>query len=328
MLSRAIPALLVIAAACGGKYPAARSGGEARKKTLSVEQAALPYQILRGRGGAQVADAELLRELGEVQAICIGESHDNPHDHWAQLHLLDLVSRRNRDAGVTTGLGMEMFQRPFQGVLDDYAAGKIDDQALRARSDWANRWGFDFALYRPMIRMAVDRGGPVLALNLETELKKKISAAGKIEELPEAERARVPELVLDDAEHRAWFDRLMADMGAAHGHGGASSAHGEGKEPDPAEVKAKADKIYRGQVLWDETMADTAALWLKAGERRQLVILAGKGHCHDSAIVRRIMRRGVPRAVSIQPIIDDGEGNVAAALADPQNDYLFVMRPE
>ena len=324
MLGRTIPVVLVIAAACGGKYPAARTGGD--KKPVSVENSALPYQILRGRGGAEVAEADLLRELGEVQAICVGESHDNPHDHWAQLHLLDLVSRRNRDAGVATALGMEMFQRPFQGVLDDYAAGKIDDQALLSRSDWANRWGFDFAFYRPMMRMAVDRGGTLLALNLETELKKKISAAGAIDALPEAERARVPELVLDDAEHRAWFDALMADMGEAHGHPAPKTDHGDGKPPDPAETKTMADKIYRGQVLWDETMADTAAGWLKGGERRQVIILAGKGHCHDSATVRRIMRRGVPRAVSIQPIIDDGEGNVAAALADPQNDYLFVMR--
>ena len=53
--------------------------------------------------------------------------------------------------------------------------------------------------------------------------------------------------------------------------------------------------------------------------------IAGTGHSHDSAIVRRLLRRGGGPAVSIRPIIDDGEGNVAKALAEAQNDYLFVM---
>jgi hypothetical protein len=131
----------------------------------------------------------------------------------------------------------------------------------------------------------------------------------------------VPELVLDDPAHRAWFDALMGGMeGGAHGK--------TDEKMDPAEAKAMADKIYRGQVLWDETMADSAARWLAGGDGRQVIILAGKGHCHDTAMIKRMQRRGVARALSIMPLIDDGQGNVAAALADPLVDYLFVMRPE
>ena len=60
---------------------------------------------------------------------------------------------------------------------------------------------------------------------------------------------------------------------------------------------------------------------------RQIIILAGSGHCHDSGVIRRLQRRGVKPAVSVHPLIDDGEGNVAALLASPENDYLFVMKP-
>jgi hypothetical protein len=55
-----------------------------------------------------------------------------------------------------------------------------------------------------------------------------------------------------------------------------------------------------------------------------LVLLAGNGHCHDSAIVRRVQRRGVDHVISIQPVIDV-EGRVASALARPLNDYLVVL---
>jgi len=330
---RAMPFLLATAGACGGHYPAAGKPGDQAQPpahaapTMKVEDAALPYVVLRGHGGSEVAADGLWGELAAAQAICVGETHDNPHDHWAQLQVVDRLSQQDQQAGITLAVGMEMFQRPFQGVLDDFSAGRIDEAALLDRSDWKDRWGFDFALYRPMITLAVSRGASLLALNIETELRKKISADG-VDALPASERARVPELVLDDAEHRAWFDGLMAEMGGAHGHSqGGDGDHGDDKAEDPAAAKATADRIYATQVLWDETMADTAARWVTAGEHRQVIILAGTGHCHDSAIVRRMKRRGVAQVVSVHPVVDDGDGNVAALLAEPQNDYLLVMRP-
>ena len=105
--------------------------------------------------------------------------------------------------------------------------------------------------------------------------------------------------------------------------GDLDQAHGGGKQGD--EASGAAERIYAAQVLWDETMAEGASRWLTGGVNRHIVILAGNGHCHESAIVRRLKRRGVKSAVSVRPIVDDGEGNVAALLAEPENDYLFVM---
>jgi aminopeptidase N len=86
-----------------------------------------------------------------------------------------------------------------------------------------------------------------------------------------------------------------------------------------------ADRIYTVQVIWDETMADTAAKWLKANPDGRIVILAGSGHCHDSAIVNRMKRRGIADTVSIRSVIDDGQGAVSDELAKPMNDYLVVL---
>jgi hypothetical protein len=72
-------------------------------------------------------------------------------------------------------------------------------------------------------------------------------------------------------------------------------------------------------------MADTAATWLKAHPDGHIIILAGGGHCHDSAIVNRIKRRGITDVVSIRSVIDDKEGSVAEALARPINDYFVVL---
>jgi uncharacterized iron-regulated protein len=107
--------------------------------------------------------------------------------------------------------------------------------------------------------------------------------------------------------------------------------HGEKRDEGKAdsststEDKKAADRMYSVQVLWDETMASGAADWLARDRARQMVILAGDGHCHDSAIVARLKRRGIADAVSVRPVIDDGQGNVAELLASPIYDYLFVM---
>jgi uncharacterized iron-regulated protein len=80
------------------------------------------------------------------------------------------------------------------------------------------------------------------------------------------------------------------------------------------------------QVIWDETIADTGAKWLAAHPGGHLIVLAGNGHCHDSAIVNRMKRRGVAGAISIRGVIEDGEGSVGEALAKPINDYVVILQ--
>ena len=319
VISVVVGALLV---ACGGHYGARPSAPQASSGPRGVEAAGLPYRIVDARTGHDLPEADFWTALGGARAICVGELHDNPHHHWAQLRVVDELSRRR---GAALGLGLEMVQRPFQGVLDDWAAHRIDERALLSRTGWADRWGYDFALYRPMLERTVERGGHVVALNAAEEVAKKLSHHG-LEALTPAEKAALPEMVLDDATHRAWFDDQMEAMGGAdaHTHRDGRGGDDEGERPAGADP-ARADRIYSVQVLWDETMADSAARWLGGGADRTMVILAGGGHCHDSAIVGRLKRRGIAPVVSVQPIIDTDDGPVAAALASPINDYLFVM---
>lgn len=324
--------VVVVLAGCGGKYPKAEGAGD---ETLprGVEAAALPYSIVDGRSGKAVADAEFWAALGAAKVICVGEDHSNPHHHWAQLEIVDKLSAR-RKTGLA--LGLEMVQRPFQAVLDDYQAARIDEAALLSRVGWGDRWSFDFALYRPVFRMAVDRGAALVALNAARELTKKVVRQG-LEALTAEERAGIAkDLVLDDAEHRAWFDGVMSGFGGAGAHG-KHPRHGkpppEDEPPPPApddeihesvQPAPSADAVYTVQVIWDETMAEGAAGWVAGGDRA-MVVLAGNGHCHDSAIVRRAARRGATPALSVRPMIDDGQGNVAVAITEARNDYLFVM---
>ncbi len=334
LLATGTVALSFFATACGPRLVVVT----APKSPRGIEAAGLPYSIVDARTGRQVETAEFWTRAASAQVVCLGEEHKNPHHHWAQLHALEELLKQT--SWTTPALGMEMFQRPFQGVLDDYAAGRIDDNTLKSRSGWEERWSYDFGFYRPQMQRLIVAKGALVALNAARELTKKVVRQG-LEALTAEEKAHVPELNLADTEHRAWFDGVMAEMS---GDDGAHKAHGPAEpttttEPattpaptasaDPAAPAApqmpSMDRVYTVQVMWDESMADGAARWVSADPTRHMAILAGAGHCHDSAIVRRVKRRGVSSAISIRPVLDLGDGELAAALAKPQNDYLFVM---
>ena len=330
--------IAVAASACGGSY-----GGQTTPKPAAtgIEAAGLPYTIIDARTGRQLETATFWQTLGGERAVCVGEEHSNPHHHWVELEVAKHLFK-TWPAG-SSALGLEMVQRPFQGPLDDYAAKRIDAAALRSRVAWDDRWGYDYAFYGPTIDVAVEAHDAIVALNAAKELTKKVAHHG-LEGLTPDEKKQLPQLELHDAAHRAWFDALMEDMGGSEAHAHAQAAapapapepagsnapvdpfHRAGDPPAEAPTMPSADQIYTVQVIWDETMADTAATWLAAHAAGHLVILAGNGHCHDSAIVNRIKRRGVAQAVSVRAVIDDGEG-VAEALAKPMNDYLFVLQP-
>jgi hypothetical protein len=251
---RALLVLVVPAAlGCGGHYASPKPGGGDDALPRGVMAAALPYAIVDGRTGSAVTEAAFWDALGAARVVCVGEDHPNPHHHWAQLQVVDHVS-----AGPprTWALGMEMVQRPFQAVLDDFAGGRIDAAALQSRTGWEDRWGYDFAMYEPMLSLATKRGGALVALNAARELTKKVVRQG-LEALTADERAGLAtEIVLDDAQHRAWFDAIMEGMGGAHGHTETPGPETEEAPAPPPEEPApemsempSAERVYTDSAI-------------------------------------------------------------------------------
>src|SRR5215204_6620038 len=77
--------------------PEAKPKPRAARKDVpadTVENAALPFHGLRASDSQPLSSNDLMAELAGFEAICVGERHDNPHDHWAQLAIAsDLVER-------------------------------------------------------------------------------------------------------------------------------------------------------------------------------------------------------------------------------------------
>ncbi len=269
-----------------------------------VKRARLPFHGFSVGTHKELAPEQLLRDLATADVVCIGEEHDNPHAHWAELRILRDLTERARMSGRVVGLGLEMVQTPFQKALDRYADYESNGRQLMKDARWAERWGYPFSFYQPMLSLARRRHVAILALNAPSSLTHQI-AKGGLGSLDDEQKSELPDLDLHDPEHRAFFDQDIK---------------GHPAMPD------KMRNLYAAQVVWDESMADAAADWLGTNfPARQLVIFAGAAHCRRPAIPRRIRRRIDANVLSVRPVIAE-DGHI-----DPLElagyDYGFIMVP-
>lgn len=258
------------------------TGKSAPVPTDVVERATAPFHGLRASDGTQLSTTELLDELSHADVICVGEDHGSPPHHYAELAVLIGLAGRRAMTGRELGLGLEMVERKFQPELGRFRVGALDESELLQRVEWRARWGFDFSYYRPQLEQAVAHGVDLVALNASRELTQAV-ARGGLDSVEGKLAKQLPALDLDDAEHRAWFAAETRD------------------HPAP---QSSPESLYAAQVVRDESMADGATRWL-AGRLpgRQLVILAGSGHCRRDAVPQRIARRNGARVVSVRPMV-------------------------
>ncbi|BCU05965.1 hypothetical protein Atep_06420 [Allochromatium tepidum] len=262
--------LAVIFAMAGSLTPA----GESPMSSLQGN----PTRVLES---AHLTDMDaLIARLADKRVILVGEQHDRYEDHLNQAAIIEGLLARGRSVAI----GMEMFQQPYQPALDAYVAGEIDEAELLRRTQYFDRWRFDYRLYRPILRLARAHRIPVIALNLESELTRQVGAGG-IASLNEADRARLPEIDRSDADHRARLEAIF--------------------KHHPDEQQRNFEHFLEVQLLWDEGMAERAARYLTEHPERTLVVISGDGHIeYGQGIPKRLARRvPVPMATLL-----DGQG--------------------
>ena len=77
----------------------------------------------------------MLDALSRADVVFIGENHDHAQGHALELAILKGLHERHPDMA----LGMEMFERDTQIVLDEYLAGTITDSSFaQASRPWPN----------------------------------------------------------------------------------------------------------------------------------------------------------------------------------------------
>ncbi len=217
--------------------------------------------------------AQILPALAKANVVYLGETHDSLEDHQNQLKIIRELYQGNPKIAIA----LEMFQRPYQGVINQYLAGKISEQELVAQSEYEKRWGFPWQYYAPILRFAQDKQLSVLALNTPSDITRKVAREG-LNSLTPSQRAQIPPLSAIRTDNEQYRQLALA---AFQHH----QAAGHGNSAD-------ASRFFEAQVLWDETMAESIAKFIRANPDYQVVVLAGQGHIiYGYGIPSRVARR-------------------------------------
>ncbi len=236
-------------------------------------------QILHLATGRLLTEPEALDYVSHFPVVYVGESHDSADDHAVQLRVLEAIEGRFPGR---VALGLEMLERPFQPEATAFARGEMSEKDFQRV--WQKSWG-DFFYYRDILLFVRDKRIPLVALNASKQMRQIVRAQPVSALGPEAAKD-LPEMDFQDPYHRAYVEAMF-------------SGHTKGKE--------SLDAFYRVQVLWDETMAQTAAEYLKSpeGKGRHLVVFAGGGHVrYGFGIPRRLYRRVPLPFVIVEPYVN------------------------
>ena len=210
--------------------------------------------IIATATGTSIEFDQLVDELRDVPMVFVGEVHNSAHHHCLQLRLIRALHQRRGRMSV----GMEMFDRSYQPVLDLWVKGELEELQLIKQTQWYANWRFNFDLYRKVLTYLKDYGIPLVGLDLPTYIHSRIRAGG-VENLLPVDRNWLPdEIPPGDAEHRAFLERTF-------------------QQHQFLTRTTDFEDFYAAQCARDAAMAHAIADHLHKGP---MVILIGNGHIH------------------------------------------------
>ncbi len=307
-----------------GKYTelAFRNGGNTYKAIAKADNGIL----VLSRPAPRVLKPDMLTTLDSIipyltasRIIYIGERHDRFAHHINQLQIIKKI----HNAGYKLAVGMEMFQKPFQQVVNDYMAGRIDEHEFLQKTEYFSRWRYDYNLYKPIIDYIKQQNLPLVALNIQGDISRKVAHEG-IYNLSDKEKKQLPRSI-DFSNER--YRRNLNEVFSLH--------------KGQAELK-DFSFFLQAQILWDEAMAESARQFLTGNPESKLVILAGNGHIiHKYGIPERLYRRnhepftvvaqdeeiedGIADYVLITTRLDGGEAPKLGVMVEEKEHGLEVV---
>jgi len=279
---------------------------DAAYKTLLDQIEGLPLLSVRAvKQRRNITFGQLVDALCAADVICVGELHSSEIHHRLQLQVIKALFARDERLGV----GMEVFQEPFQDGIDRYIRHETDEEEFLRQSEYAKRWSVDWALYRPIVEFCRRNGVPIAALNAPKELTDRVSQVG-YEKLTKDEKKKLGEIDFQVKEHRDfWLPRL----GMMHG-----------KEATTQQQKAQAERAYQVMTVWDERMAANAARFQQDRGIRRMVVLAGSSHFDRYfGIPARVAKRTGGKVVTVRI---DSLAMHGKSIVNKVADYIVVVR--
>ena len=207
--------------------------------------------IISGSTGKRVTYEAMIKDLADVRIVYVGENHRDINHHQIQLQIIQSLFNQSPNLVV----GMEMFDRAYQPVLDQWTKGELDEKTFLKQVHWYANWKYDYKFYKEILDFIKEKKIQMVGINIPFHLPPKI-AIGGVDSLSPEEKKFLPKSIdLTHPEHRAYVKKVF----------------------DRHQIKGRDDfeNFYMAQSVWEDVMAETVAHYL---QDRQMVVVVGNGH--------------------------------------------------
>ena len=253
-------------------------------------------QIVDLKKGKVLHFEHFIKEIASQEIIFVGEVHDNPEHHLIQIQIIQALI----DQYGPVTVAMEIFQKPQQPSLDQYLKGDLTEGDFLSKVNWRGEWGIDYHLYRPILLMAKRNRSKVLAINAPRDIVKKVARHG-LKSLDSIERKLLAkEIDLSNKAHRDYVHRVYTH----HAH---------------KDLK-RFDYFYEAQCVWEDSMAQNLAEYLKRNGGK-LIVIIGNGHIVNRfGVPERTIRRLPVSMATVMPYALNEDEILIKEVAD----YVWV----
>ena len=258
----------------------------------STLAAAHPH-ILRLSDRTEVSFEQMIHDLKQARVVFIGELHNNPGHHQAQLTIIDALYK----SGENIAVGLEMFRKENQQALDLWSEDQMPERRFVEVFD--RNWSM-WPQYRNIFLYAREFRIPMVGLNIPEDVSRQVAAEGIDSLTKQQNRAGDKVVCTVDPIYMNFIRRAMG------GHGG----HGE-----------SFVHFCEAQLLWDVAMARHLSEYLEGHPTMNAVVLAGSGHSWKYGMPSRLASDITPIKVVLPEI--PGRLNRVNVTADDA-DYLWL----
>lgn len=167
---------------------------------------ALVGRIWDVKAGRQLDHEMLSRQLAETPFVLLGEKHDNADHHLLQARILDDLAAAGRRPAVT----FEMLSVDIEPVLTELFSGEpVSPEDFRRAVRWDDSGWPSWALYEPVVAVALRARLPIVAGDLDPALVETIQRAGATALSPRLQTFLALQAPLPADQHKALVDDIV-----------------------------------------------------------------------------------------------------------------------
>ena len=237
-------------------------------------------------GGEELSGTEVISNAANQSVVLLGEAHANLEHHRWQLQMLASLHTRHPDMVI----GFEMFPRRVQEALDKWVASSLTVAEFLDAADWKHGWSIDAKAYLPLFHFARMNKIPMVALNIDSQLRKEISLNG-FDSLMEDKF----EGITRPAEPSDAYLEYLMPIYKKHNR--------NNKDKDEIRTDdSDFQRFVRGQQVWDRAMAQALYSALNRSERPLVVGIMGAGHIrYGYGVPHQLMDLGIEDVAMLLP---------------------------